>query len=210
MSAERSQWTPVTELMNKKGAVAFGDHDVSWFGGGWRAALCYSSYYKFAAKMIGQGARVLDSGCGAGLGTWILAKECGFAKGIDQDRKAIAVAQKNWSGERILFECCGLTELQPKAWNALVNLDAGRELAGSNKRSFWGAIKRNLSHDGIAILGVSGSSRRRGAKEKARGLEDEMRCHFRHVFTFSACDEAIHAGELRAADHWIVLGCRKK
>ena len=190
--------------------VALSSHRSSWFRDAWHGALCYSSYYKFAAKMIGGEKRVLDIGCGDGLGTWILAKECGSAKGIDQDREAIAVAQKNWREKRIAFECSRLAELQPRIWDAVVSLDADREFKTKNKRSFFVALKQNLSHDGIAILGIPGFLRQRSLRKKTKRLEGEMRRCFRHVFMFSACDEMIHAGVSDSANHFIAVGCRSK
>src|SRR5690349_584483 len=88
--------------------VELGQHVAYWLRKTPRRALHSMSYYKFAAKMLGRlgaGGRVLDIGCGEGLGTWLLAVECGRALGVDFDAAAIGVAKKNWTDPRIAFEC---------------------------------------------------------------------------------------------------------
>jgi len=210
MSQKKSEWKPVTDLMEGGREVALGSHRSSWFKGSWRRALCFLAYYKFAAKMIGREKRVLDIGCGDGLGTWILAKECGFAKGIDQDRTAITLAQKSWSDQKTDFECTGLLRSHPEPWNALVQLNVEGRFLTTERASFFSAIKRNLSHDGIAILGISDAPGLQDVRARSNRFEKEIRRHFRHVFMFSSCDEMIHAGDLPAADHLIAVGCRKK
>ena len=122
MSEERSRWESVADEMSDRLAgrrVEFGRHVSYWFENSPRRALYSMSYYKFAAKMIGGGKRVLDVGCGEGLGTWLLAKECGYARGLDLDENAIGVARRNWDDERIDFDC----------------LDSSRRIPGRGTRS---------------------------------------------------------------------------
>ena len=101
MSGERAEWQRVAdEMQDRLGdrRVELGRHVSYWFDNTPRRALYSLAYYKFAAKLIGSGKRVLDVGCGEGLGTWLLAVECGSARGVDIDEHAIAVAQANWDG----------------------------------------------------------------------------------------------------------------
>ena len=101
MSDERqTEWDAVKESMQAAKPVSFGQHVAYWFRKTPRRALYATSYAKFAAKMIGRGKRVLDIGCGEGLGTWLLAKECGYAHGVDFDAEAIAIT---WAGSGVAF-----------------------------------------------------------------------------------------------------------
>jgi 2-polyprenyl-3-methyl-5-hydroxy-6-metoxy-1,4-benzoquinol methylase len=177
--------------------ISFGDPSISWFGKKWNRALCESAYYKFAAKMIGKGKRVLEIGCGEGFGTWILAKECGFAKGIDSNQKDITTATANWENTCADFECVELFDMAPQAWNAVVWFERHGRLPPS---CFWNALKRNLAHDGIAVIGTWGNSR----------FEKPLSRHFTHLFKFAAQDGMVLAGSSGSANGVIFLGCRKK
>jgi len=178
-------------------SISFGDPALSWFGKSWGQALCESTYYKFAAKMIGKKKRVLEIGCGEGFGTWILAKECGFAKGIDANKNAIKTATANWKGPRVDFECVALIDTAPQPWDAVVWFERRGHLPPP---SFWNILKRNLTHNGIAVIGTWGKN----------GVEKPLSRHFTHLFKFTAHDGMILAGHSGFAKGAIFLGCRKK
>jgi cyclopropane fatty-acyl-phospholipid synthase-like methyltransferase len=207
-------------MMKNGGEVILSGRYSSWFKKGWRRALCFSAYYKFAAKMIGRGKRVLDIGCGEGVGTWILAKECGFAKGVDPDGEALAVAKKNWKSPYVDFEQEYAHGLKQREWDAIVCFGCAELFQAVPQRTFFGYVEKNLAYNGIAILGASGSGSRQRVAASSRMkpatvssrelLLKNMRRYFRHVFVFTAKDEAITAGFVRDAEYMITVGCRKK
>jgi SAM-dependent methyltransferase len=219
MSLEKSNWTPVTEVMHGH-AVALARRRSSWFWTTGPRALSYASYYKFAAKMIGKEKRVLDIGCGDGFGTWILAKECGFAKGVDRKGDNIGIANKNWKTHIIEFERADFLRLLPNAWDAVVSFDFKGSIPFEDSQSFFCGIKRNLAHDGIAIVGMPGLGIRKRASKVSTArhtslctigrLKMEMLRYFKHVFMFSANNEVIQAGVSNLAGYLIAVGCRKK
>jgi 2-polyprenyl-3-methyl-5-hydroxy-6-metoxy-1,4-benzoquinol methylase len=220
MSREKSKWTPVTEAMRGGDSVAFGRPHSSWLQTTGRQALSHASYYKFAAKMIGKEKRVLDIGCGDGFGTWMLAKECGFAKGIDRKRDGIDLANKNWKADKIEFERADFLRLLPNAWDAVVSFDFKRHDPFEDLKTFFISAKRNLAHDGIVIVGAPCfENRKRASKvftaKHARSyagerLGREMSCHFGRVLMFSAHNEIVCAGVSNYANYLIAVGCRKK
>ena len=129
MHDERSNWEPVRALIDER----IGDHRIAVTGrldeivsGDPERVLAELSAYKFAAKMIGPDRRVLDRDAGEGLGTWVLAAECGSAHGVTPDAVA---AEANWTDDRVVF-----TSAAPAGeWDAVVALGAGAdpaELAG--------------------------------------------------------------------------------
>lgn len=207
MSRKKSNWEPVTHMMQGIDEISFAGHESSWFTGTWYRALCYSAYYKFAAKMIGKEKRVLDVGCKEGFGTWILAKECGFAKGIDLAEEAIAVAAQNWKSDKIDFGCENLQELGSGRWDAVVTFDVTQQILQKKGCCFFKSITRQLSHDGVAVIGISPHRLDAGLFHR---LWQRVFLHFRHVFMFSASGQGVHTGFLKGADHWIALGCRTK
>lgn len=219
MAESKSCWTEVTEMMETPD-VSLGRYVAYWFNKTPRRALYCMSYYKFASKMIGKNKRVLDVGCSEGLGTWVLAKECGFARGIDSDEEAIAVGQANWQDSQIDFSCDDFLTAAPEEYDAVTNFDVIEHILPHNAGAFLARIAENLKHDGIAVIGTPNivSQQYASAVSKAghvncysgERLEAEMREHFHHVFMFVANDEVVHTGFQPTSNYLLAVGCRKK
>ncbi|MBL9084343.1 MAG: methyltransferase domain-containing protein [Planctomycetales bacterium] len=219
MAESKSCWTEVTEMMETPD-VSLGRYMAYWFNRTPRRALYCMSYYKFAAKMIGKNKRVLDVGCSEGLGTWVLAKECGFARGIDSDEAAIEVGKQNWDDPRIDFSCEDFLTATPEPYDAVTNFDVIEHILPQNAGAFVGRIAENLKHDGIAVIGTPNIVAQVYASEVSKAghvncysgerLEAEMREHFHHVFMFVANDEVVHTGFQPTANYLLAVGCRKK
>ena len=220
MHDDRSNWDGVAAMMDGVDRVSCGRYISYWFDRSPRRALFYTSYYKFAAKIIGKNKRVLDVGCSEGLGTWLLAAECGSARGVDLDDHAIATAQANWQDQRVAFRCGDFLEGDVESFDAVVNFDVIEHIMPHNADGFLARMQQSLSHDGIAIVGTPSLEGQRYASEIARAghvncysgdrLEEEMRRHFHHVFLFSANDEIVHTGYRPMAHYLIAVGCRKR
>lgn len=140
------------------------------------------SYYKFAAKMVGSGKRVLDLGCKEGLGSWLLAKECGYCLGIDEYNH-IERAKRNFQSEQIDFAC----QIEGR-WDAIVALNEDWE------KSYLTFLKE----DGIVVTTLP----------KAHSI-NEFQEIFKTIFVFGANEELVHTG-LSFAHHIIVLACGVK
>jgi 2-polyprenyl-3-methyl-5-hydroxy-6-metoxy-1,4-benzoquinol methylase len=219
MPKERSHWQEVTEMMEDR-QITLGRHMAYWFLHSPRRALYYMSYYKFAAKMIGRKKRVLDVGCGEGMGTWLLAMECGFANGVDLDDDAIRVARGNWVDPRIEFACEDFLASAPGCWDAVVNFDVIEHILPENVARFWQAMADNLTPYGVVVVGTPNITGQMHASEVAKAghvnlygaerLETEMRRYFHHVFLFGANDEVIHTGYPPMAHYLLALGCKKR
>jgi len=216
---KRSCWEPVKELMSKH-EVLLGRYLSYHFTNTPRRVLYSLSYYKFAAKIIGSNKRVLDIGCGEGLGTWLLKTECGYAKGIDIDQDAIEIARKNWQDPRIAFADSDFLSVKEKQYDAVVAFDVIEHILTKNRPHFFQKIISCLSHDGIAIIGTPNITSHQYALEATKAghvdmysgdrLEKEMMQYFSHIFMFGANDEVIHTGFLPMAHYLIVVACRKQ
>ncbi len=218
MGTEHAVWDEVTEMMGDK-RIALGRYMAYWFERTPRRALHYMSYYKFAAKMIGKNKRVLDVGCSEGLGTWLLAAECGFVRGIDPDEAAITVAKGNWPADRTEFLCADFLEAPPGQWDAVVSFDVIEHILPENASRFLERTAANLTPDGVAVVGTPSLNGQVYASELAKAghvnvysperLEAEMRRYFAHVFLFSANDEVVHTGFPPMAHYLLALACKK-
>lgn len=206
--------------MTKERRITFGRHISYWFYHSPRRTLHSLSYYKFAAKLIGAGKRVLDVGCGEGLGTWLLAVECGYAAGLDLDEQAIAKAQQNFSDGRITLRCEDFLNTKLSQWDVVVNFDLIEHILPKNTHRFFRKVTDCLTHDGIAIIGTPNITSNRYASKITKAghlnlysgdqLEKEMSQYFSHVFMFGANDEVVHTGFLPMAHYLVAVGCRKR
>jgi 2-polyprenyl-3-methyl-5-hydroxy-6-metoxy-1,4-benzoquinol methylase len=163
---------------------------------------------------------VLDVGCSEGLGTWVLAKECGFARGVDSDEEAISVGKGNWEDPCVDFTCEDFLTAEPEQYDAVTNFDVIEHILPQNAGAFLGRIAENLKHDGIAVIGTPNIVAQVYASAVSKAghvncysgerLEAEMREHFHHVFMFVANDEVVHTGFQPTANYLLAVGCRKK
>jgi len=209
----------VKDLMAHR-PVVLGRYVAYWLNRSPRRALHSMSYYKFAAKMIGSSKRVLDVGCGEGLGTWLLAAECGYARGLDFDQQSIETARGNWDDPRIAFGSENFLETDMGTWDALVSFDVVEHIQPANVAAFWERTAACLAHDGVAIVGTPNITSTPYASPIAHlgrsnlysgeRLETEMRRYFEHVFMFAGNDEVVHTGYLPMAHYLISVGCRKR
>jgi 2-polyprenyl-3-methyl-5-hydroxy-6-metoxy-1,4-benzoquinol methylase len=215
---QHAVWDEVTELLGNR-QITLGKHLANWFRHTPRRALHYSSYYKFAAKMVGRNKRVLDVGCREGLGTWMLATECGFARGIDPDEEAIALAERNWPEHKVDFLCTDFVESPPGQWDAVVSFDVIEHVQPESAGRFFERMTANLTRDGVVVVGTQNQTGQVDASARSRPeqvnvysaerLEEEMRRRFAHVFMFGANDEVVHTGFPPMTHYLIALGCKK-
>jgi 2-polyprenyl-3-methyl-5-hydroxy-6-metoxy-1,4-benzoquinol methylase len=201
--------------------VVLGRHLTHWHDRSPRRFLHCMSYYKFASTLIGPSKRILDIGCGEGIGTWLLAVENGFAHGVDQDEDAIACAQRNFGHDpRIRFSCEDFLKAPPQQWDAVVNFDVIEHILPENVPAFWTGMAKNLAHDGILVVGTPNITSDQYAGPVARAghvnlysgdrLGAEMGEYFHHVFLFAGNDEVVHTGFLPMAHYLLAVGCRKR
>lgn len=216
----QSNWEAVIEMMEETPSIELGPYASYWYHQTPRRMLHSLSYYKFAAKMIGGGKKVLDVGCNEGLGTWVLAKECGFCKGIDFDEEAIARAKKNFSDPSIAFLCEDFLKASEGIWDAVVSFDVIEHIFPEHAPLFMKKVAASLTPHGIAVIGTPSLISQQFASEISKKghvnvysperLEEEMRRHFEFVFLFAAHDEVVHTGYLPLAHYLIAVGCKKR
>ncbi len=210
------KWLEVRGHMGEERMRA-GAHLSYWFRRSPRRLLHSMAYYKFAAKMIRSGKRVLDVGCAEGLGTWLLARECGQALGVDLDCEAIASAQQNFTDERITFACQDFLQLKETGFDALTSFDVIEHVEPKEARDFLAKVVGCLTPHGIAVIGTPNIHAQQYASSISKQghvncydgerLRQAMLDHFKHVFLFAANDEVVHTGYLPMAHYLLALGC---
>ncbi len=174
-----SRWQPVIDLMAGAKPVELGAMHSYHARKTPRRLLYTTSYYKFAAKLISANtpkpARILDVGCGEGIGTYLVAKECGFARGVDFDADLIETANKNWGQGSTLPRplpvggeedadtsgepCCEFAAKdfleEPNAdFDAVINFDVIEHIQPGNAERFLAGMTANLKPHGLGIVGT--------------------------------------------------------
>ena len=187
-----------------------------------RIMLRYMSYYKFAAKMIGCDKSILDIDCGEGMGTWLLAKECGHAEGIDSDQEAIAQARINWNTDSVRFYHGDIYGdiLNNSIYDAIVSFATIESILPKNISNFYSAIVNRLNNVGIVIVGKPNldtdefataiTHAKHSNLYSAESLETDLRQYFKHVFIFSAHNEVIHTGYYPRSHYLLAVACQKR
>lgn len=195
-------------------SVCCGDATVQWLRHDPGHLLQILSWYKFAAKLIGRPRRVLDVGCGEGMGTWILLKECGTAAGIDIDREALTIARCNWAHGKVRFREGSILKTKRGFWDGVVCLDASRCLRGLTVTRFVNAAADGLARNGVVVVGVVSGHQERVARRLGSGSYDSFlkafRRRFVHVLVFSAQGELIRAGPRPGSDIVLLVGVQRR
>jgi SAM-dependent methyltransferase len=180
-----------------------------------RRLLHMLSYYKFAAKMIGPGKRVVEVGCSEGFGSTILAEMSESCLGVDVDAEAIAVANASVATDKLKFVVGDVLQEGLGRFDAAVSLDVIEHIYAENEDAFVAAVAAALEPDGIFIIGTPNITAVPYAS--AHAMEghvnmfdaDRLRAlglrHFRNVFSFSGNDEMVHTGFSPMAHYLLAL-----
>lgn len=207
--------------MNNPHSITLGQYTSYWFQRTPRRMLHCLSYYKFASNLIGKNKRVLDVGCNEGIGTWTIAKECGYAMGVDFDVKAIETAQSNFKSSQIDFSSKDvLKDPLPNSWDAIVHFDVIEHIYPEHVDDFMTGLTGLLKNTGIMIVGTPSLIGQQFASAVSRKghvnvydpkrLEETMKKYFEFVFLFSGHDEIIQTSYLPMAHYLFAVGCKKR
>jgi hypothetical protein len=168
-----------------------------------------TALYKFAAKMVGPGKKVMELWSNEGLGTWLVGKECGHCTGVEPDKGLVELATRNYPAEQTSFENGDFMAGGIGIFDAIVCLDLGSHVASDRMPTFMNQIVASLDDKGVVVLsgGVAPSGMDVGPDS---WLVAQTEQYFRHVFPFNASDEIIRAGYDPASRTHIVVGCGKR
>lgn len=180
-----------------------------------RRLLHLLSYYKFAAKMIGNGKRVLEIGCSEGFGTVLLAEHAASVLGVDLDADAIGVANATVASSTLRFAVGDVLTQTLGTFDAAVTLDVIEHIYPQHEDEFVARIVTSLEPHGMLVIGTPNITSdqyaspvtRRGHVNlfSAERLRELGLRHFHNVFMFAANDEMVHTGFAPLAHYLIAL-----
>lgn len=135
-SREPEQWQRVKSFIGNE-QVTLGPYFSFIVRKSPRRLLHLLSYYKFAAKMIGPGKRVLDVGCRSeGFGTILLAEQAASCLGVDLDNAAIDAANASVASDRLKFAVMDVLASDPGRFDAVVTFDVIEHIFQANEDAF--------------------------------------------------------------------------
>ncbi len=135
--------------------------DAKVMGGGERQASAsidriradHVTRYRFAAELIGPGARVVDAACGVGYGSWIMAdaSPCASIIALDLSADAIAYGRSFYAHEKIDFRVadCLNTGLPDASADTFVSFETIEHI--EDAPAFLREIRRILKPGGRLI-----------------------------------------------------------
>lgn len=163
--------------------------------------------YKFVASMLRGYDRVLEVGCGDGLGSALVASNVGHLTAIDQDTMMIESAKRCQKG--IEFKCTGEIE---KA-DAIYSIDVIEHIPYVESRD-W--LNKLAFHAPLVIIGSPSKESQRYASPLSKAnhvncmtqpeLKTLMKYYFRHVLMFSMSDELVHTGFSKLSHYNFAIG----
>jgi len=200
---ERSCWDPVLNMMGKGISFSLGKNLSDCFRNSPHKLIQLANFYKFAAKTIGSSEKVLDVGCREGLGTWILAAECGSADGIDTERERIEKASQNWNDPRITFACSDIYSVEDSTYDALVSYNMTGECADEALKPFLNQAVDIIGENGVAVFSFSDP-----CSDFRNTFEQEIAAMFQHVFWFHFSNALLFPGYSATARRLVGLACK--
>jgi 2-polyprenyl-3-methyl-5-hydroxy-6-metoxy-1,4-benzoquinol methylase len=214
-SAEARKWSETKDLLGSE-HLTLGPYFSFIVRKTPRRLLHMLSYYKFAAKMIGAGQRVMDVGCSEGFGTVLLAEQARECVGVDLDRDAIEHASATLATDKLSFHCVDALERPFGTFDAITSFDVIEHIFPDHADRFLSVLAQSLNADGILIVGTPNvTSGQYASPHTAAGhvnlysmdrMREALSAHFVRTFMFAANDEMVHTGFAPLAHYIIGMG----
>lgn len=176
--------------------------------------------YKFAARLLEKGSKVLEVGCGHGFGSVFLARFSGVVYATDVDEKLIRCCKRKYEHIQNLnfFQ---LDILKPSShWNfedefdVVVMLDVIEHFLKSEGAQVLKNTQRFLKHKGFLVIGTPNKASQQFASMRRKSthpfeydfqeFRDSLQKYFPRVFIFSMTDETVSTGFPQMA--WYLMG----
>ncbi len=231
MSSEtRQAWEGVVALLSGQ-TVTLGPVSTDRYLGDPKRLCFFLSRYKFAGKMLKRCERIVDIGCGDGIGTVTLVSETqAEILGIDFDEPQIAYANKTLvpaleavnpaAKGRLTFSSLDIVRNGAAAGkrDGLLSLDVIEHIAPKEEHAFLEACSAILEDRGVAVFGTpndfasvyAGKHSQVGHINlfKPDRLQETLERHFSNVFLFSMNDEVVHTGFDKMAHYLLALAVK--
>lgn len=180
--------------------------------------------YKFASKMMKKCKRIVEVGCGEGMGVFSFLSETNAeVTAIDFDESHIEYVNKNvlpYTRGRVKFVCQDIItqSYRGKKADGIICLDVIEHIHPDEERQFFENYVSILGKKGISILGTPNKYASQYASERSmighinlftpERLTSTLEKYFTHTFLFSMNDEIVHTGYDKMAHYLMALSIK--
>jgi cyclopropane fatty-acyl-phospholipid synthase-like methyltransferase len=227
----RQAWEGVVALLSGQ-TLPLGPVTTDRYLGDPKRLCFFLSRYKFAGKMMKRCKRVVDIGCGDGMGTVSLITDTkAEVLGIDFDAQQIAYANSTLvpaleainpaAKGRLKFECLDIVANGASfkgKFDGLVSMDVIEHIAPKEEKAFLEVCRDNLSDRGVALIGTPNDFASPYASQHSQvghinmftpdRLQETLERYFSRVFLFSMNDEMVHTGFDKMAHYLMALAVK--
>ncbi|MFC1896823.1 class I SAM-dependent methyltransferase [Thermodesulfobacteriota bacterium] len=173
--------------------------------------------YKFVARMIRHTDRILEVGCGSGLGSIFLSQHCAHVTGLDVKATEVKEALSINRRENVTFRLGDFFEFpETERYDVIVALDVIEHMPEEEGQRLVNCMAGHLPPTGMAVVGSPSihSYPYQGPLSRA----SHVRCYDQHelaalvdkcfgrTLVFSMNDEMVHTGFSKLAWYYFVLG----
>lgn len=174
--------------------------------------------YKFVARLLQKTDRVLEVGCGSGLGSIFLSQHCASVVGLDVKDYEIEEARTTSRRDNVEFVCQDLFEYRPsEAFDVAVSLDVIEHMEPADGLKLLRGMTRLLRKPtGMLVIGSPSiySYPYQGALSQASHVHCYDQAELAELIgqccgrtlSFSMNDEMVHTGHPKMAWYYFILG----
>lgn len=172
--------------------------------------------YKFVARLIKKTDRILEVGCGSGLGSIFLSQHCAHVTGLDLSTTEIQQARSINRRKNVEFKVGDFFQHEAvQQYDVAVALDVIEHMPLEQGHNLVATIARHLRPTGMAVIGTPSiySYEYQGTLSKAAHVKcyDQQELvalvenYFGRTLAFSMNDELVHTGFSKMAWYYFIL-----
>lgn len=174
--------------------------------------------YKFCAKMLAGKSRLIEIGCGDGIGVPLLLQSVESIYGIDLEAAVVeSDIQRFKDNDRVAFEQLDITKGHIKnKFDAAVSLDVIEHIPLEREGDYMKNICLSLKPESVCIIGTPNVTASPFASKNSSDGHINLKSHdslskilfefFNNVFMFSMNDEIVHTGFYPMAHYLMGVG----
>ena len=216
------QYQSCLEIRDRKGLATMGLRGTQVWTDDPKHLLFILARYKFVAKMFAGFDKVLEVGCGDGIGTRMVQQEVKHVTAVDFDAVFIEDlkqrADPDWPLEVGVHDM--LQGSVAGEFDGIYALDVLEHIKPADEDLFIRNTIASLKPNGTLIYGMPSLESQVYASppskaghvncKSAKNFKALMEKYFHHVFIFSMNDEVLHTGYYAMSHYIYTLCCGKK
>lgn len=172
--------------------------------------------YKFIIRNLRKQDRVLDIGCGCGIGSIFLGQHCRSVVGLDTKKYEIDAAKSINQRDNVTFEMIDFFDYPRKEkYDVIVAIDVIEHMPKSKGYKFISKVAQHLSPNGMFAIGTPSRYSYKYQSELSKlghiklysqeELATLMERYYKRVLSFSMNDEIVHTGFFKMAWYYFFL-----